>query len=128
MDGDAPSEGKHCHIKLLFTVLKFIEHSFHINNHQATNFTLLQIEVKNVSCFAFGINCYTGLNTFRISLITYSMQDSSCDASSFDNDFGELSVFVGKNRVGFGGICEFSRLTSNVSTTLVIDGLSDGLV
>lgn len=54
----------------------------------------------------------------------------SCDAIFLENDVGEdcLANLVGEDREGFGGICKFSMQPSNISTTLVIDGLSDGWV
>ena len=42
-----------------------------------------------------------------------------------DSSAGDLG---GDDKKGFGGICNASRFPSNISITLLMDGLSDGFV
>ncbi|KAK2652290.1 hypothetical protein Ddye_012146 [Dipteronia dyeriana] len=65
-----------------------------------------------------------------------SMQTSPWDAGlcgdfDVDNDDDGVECFgvlVGRDREGFGGISKLSKLPSNISITLLVDGLSDGMV
>ncbi|KAF6173123.1 hypothetical protein GIB67_020715 [Kingdonia uniflora] len=46
---------------------------------------------------------------------TYMLEESCCDPKEED-------------RIALGGICKDSRLPSNISTTLLIEGLSNGFI
>lgn len=92
----------------------------------------------NVCWFGFScLDMYYVLLPIRLFNAILSLQNKKKLNFSDDNLYcsyvvddtaEESESIIGENKTGFGGICKDCRLPSNISITLVIDGLSDGLV